>query len=936
MAASDVVGTGNGLNWEIGKRAVIDGRLYEQQLEKAQKYCDEASSALRARKEDPGRVAPSASALPNTVIGVVGERGSGKTSFLHTLKEKLPASYYKLEVVDPSNFESDMSALELFLARIFQEYTLIRSQRSQGSGMYESPRLHALFREISSRLSGFRIDGGVYRTDNPSMEVLNHMVGLVEIGSKLQELCDEFLSYANATPSEAKSDQLILFIDDVDMIENGKVYRLLEDVRKFLSGRIVVVIAYRDKQLMDSIFDQKIRENENLFRRNLISDRELQLQIEDFIEKVIPIDRTVRLMSQKDILEKPILDALASLVEEGSQSSVLYDVLVAPYVASCGLSDSPTVREWLDTVLYSKVLLRMAPVNEQEETTFVWPRNLRELVSLAKVLHCDLEDVEPGVFDKENCEAYQLNLRRYRDYYLSRLGEALDPALYEIVDKWLRSRCEAKNYVVYADISRLLLERISESKDESNVSALTMDDLLDSSLVRPDNVTVGDVSTLLRRFERACHTDEACIHLGYSFKVLYSMECLGHLLGALGDGLSGSTYEDSLAKICGSGFLDNYLALINSCVIPPEVSESELSYALVYPCASPEWQKASPDHSGPLVEASAETIRRVILSFVSSNIVAPRQGSLPGDTVADSSRPLRRRSGRLNRYSEAQNRPFFTLANVDLTNGDLYDLVKASSPDSAYRYYFNLLNVLGKRWYVTEALSNLMRTGASVYLFYSMFDLDVIASMQLDPKRPQSEKIEYQMRKINAALIASQENASEASGIEKKDSGPFVMNISAPHEQKRAKRLHTPFISDTAFRLFGHAVDPRRSDAASLEVIEGGDGSIISFRDVEAVYRMALDLASRTRNSVKRRLYPGLLRLFKTGGKNEFCNFADEFAAVLSRHDMSEEAEMVLVAVERLRAPNVRPRQEERSELEGLAREWPAYANEAFGRGHDE
>lgn len=95
----------DGLNWEIGKRAVVDGRLYGHQLEIAQRYCDEAASALDARRGDPAKYVSNDSALANTVVGVVGERGSGKTSFLHTLRRELPDTYYKLEVVDPSSFD---------------------------------------------------------------------------------------------------------------------------------------------------------------------------------------------------------------------------------------------------------------------------------------------------------------------------------------------------------------------------------------------------------------------------------------------------------------------------------------------------------------------------------------------------------------------------------------------------------------------------------------------------------------------------------------------------------------------------------------------------------------------------------------------------------------------------------------------------------------
>lgn len=930
------------LNWEVGKRVVVDDRLYERQLEKVRGYCDEAALALQARGGNSDKYVPGVSALANTVVGVVGERGSGKTSFLHTLRRKLSDTYYKLEVVDPSNFESDMSALELFLARMFQEYAAIRSQRHSESGMYESPRLHMLFREISSRLSEFRIDGSIYRSENPSMEVLTHMVGLVEIGVTLQNLCDEFLSYVNAVPNGERKDHLVMFIDDVDMIENEKVYRLLEDVRKFLSGRIVVVIAYRDKQLMDSIFSQKICENENLLKRGLIGDRELQLQIEDFIEKVIPIDRTVRLMSQKDILEKPVLEALVSLADQNATSDALYGTLIEPYADMCGLSRSSTVREWLDAVLYSKALLRIAPVNEQEETAFVWPRNLRELVSLAKVLHCDLESAGPGIFDEKKCGVYRRNLERYWDYYLSRLSEAIDPSLYAIVDKWLRSRYEAKNYVVYASVSQLLLDRFSDSIEVVGEDALALGDLLDASVLRPDNVTIGDVSALLRRFERACHTDEGCIHLGYSFKMLYSMECLSCLLGALEGAFLSSVHTEDAVESQSAKALGNYLTLLNSCVVPPEVDASELSYALIYPSWSSDWQENSMEESSRYAELPAETIRRVMLLLTSSNVVVARPGSSRGNAVVDSSRPFRRQFARANHYIEAQNRPFFTLADVDPLGDSFYGLARASSPDRVARYYFNPMNVLGKRCYVERSLQDFARNQVSTYLFYSMFDLDVIDGMKLDPKKSNLEKLEYQMKRINAALVASLKavlelrgNAGEGEGVGEGASS-LLMDIGLPYEAKRQVRMHTPFVSDMRYRLFGAGSSSECVDDGFAERWEGVGESALCFDDIDAVYRMALTFEYEIHNSRRWRLHPSLLSCLRSAGKSEFCNFADEFSNVLSERHLPDAAERVLVAVGRLRTPNMRPRQEERSELEELAREWPAYANEAFDRGRDE
>ena len=80
----------------------------------------------------------------------------------------------------------------------------------------------------------------------------------------------------------------------------------------------------------------------------------------------------------------------------------------------------------------------------------------------------------------------------------------------------------------------------------------------DASSVRPENVTLGDVSAMLNTFIRANYNNESLVHLGYSFKVLYSMEILGHLLDSLQDGLVENWVQitlqhfyqrDSLAKV---------------------------------------------------------------------------------------------------------------------------------------------------------------------------------------------------------------------------------------------------------------------------------------------------------------------------------------------------------------------------------------------------
>ncbi len=265
-----------------------------------------------------------------------------------------------------------------------------------------------------------------------------------------------------------------------------------------------------------------------------------------------------------------------------------------------------------------------------------------------------------------------------------------------------------------------------------------------------------------------------------------------------------------------------------------------------------------------------------------------------------------------------------------------------SSPDRIYRYYFNPMNVLGRRWYVESSLRGFARDRASAYLFYSMFDLDIVNGMQLGSKGLRQDILKHQMRRINTAVVAPRKSILELRGdvIDDEDAAedadPFIMNIALPYEAKMQTRMHAPFVLNVGYRLFGGASSVKHSDDGSSEWPADTSESLLSFRDIDAVYRMAHELEYEARNSERFRLSSGLLNCLRTGGKNDFCNFADEFSHVLDQRHMTEAAERALVIVGRLRQPNMRPRQEERSELEELAREWPVYANEAFSRGRDE
>ena len=172
------------LNWEVGRKPYIVNKnimaspayLHHEQYEDILAYCAEASEM--AIEGFPGA---------NTVVGIAGERGSGKTSFLHSLKDALSEDYYVLDIVDPSDFGTDMSILEFFLAYLFEAYRDVYPKYESRHGELSSLSLHTKFKKLTKTLSTLRIDKSLYNDENPSVEILSDMADRIKVRQCISE-----------------------------------------------------------------------------------------------------------------------------------------------------------------------------------------------------------------------------------------------------------------------------------------------------------------------------------------------------------------------------------------------------------------------------------------------------------------------------------------------------------------------------------------------------------------------------------------------------------------------------------------------------------------------------------------------------------------------------------------------------------------------------
>lgn len=875
------------LNWDLSKTIYVSksesNGLYCKELESACSAIQDIAGSLAAKTgkmlgpdKDPGKAARDCG---NTVIGIAGERGSGKSSFIQSLNmilsdEENLESVYSLGCIEPSNFGSDMNILELFLAQMYSIYNSRLVNLNDTASLYNSPQINGTFKKISQVLSSLRVDKSVYADENPSLAILDNMKKLTNMREMIEELCSQFLQIYNSSIDlgKVRKTSLILFVDDADLTSSKEIYRLMEDVRKYLSGNVIVVIAYRQRQLIESVLEHLINENNDLILQKAISVSNLRSQAEDFIEKVIPKDRTIALYSQSDLIGMQLKDALRGLDRTGEQ---IKESLIDRYDTSSDedallpvveMKENITVEDWLDRALYRKTLIKVKPVNGQENVSFVWPRNLRELLTLGQIIDEQMPDPWGQATSISPYEQCATNLETYKKYFIENLIEAFDFEKTESLNRWLTASADEKNYVAYSIVFKMLYAKLEDARNYPDSEGLVtewavVDNLLSIDLMHPENITIGDVYIILNKLVSLSFDNELDVYFGYALKMLYSIECLGFVLQMLqlekaqhnerkgADHRIHEVHFDHFpACIEESEAWTQYLKITNMSILPAEPEQVALSRQIQIPTEDafehlkgilcrmsneevggkignsvnrndsdgdqdvedPEaWQNYSDDGWN---DVSVEMLGQVSLGAYKDGMdlfispTAPYNGR-----VYRASRPMRRNylnssdvdSIRL-KTSSNYNRLIFLDSKIGLEKSESY---------RAGRYCFNLLNVIVNPKYLKRALRSIIEGDKGAYVFYSLSDLDVLTALTY---RPESENrsIINQVRRLNTVFAAAVTH-----GLDFKPCDSRMMPVEILYERKLFHRIAAPFvIRNNGSFVFSETIMPYKDLVAIFEL----------------------------------------------------------------------------------------------------------------------
>lgn len=434
----------------------------------------------------------------NNIFAFLGDRGSGKTSCMVSLGEYLQCNrqerskldmyanlnshdFFSLDLIDPSYFDNQHNIITLVLAKLYAAY---KEKAHNNNDLQDNRR-----REFLSALAKTQrhvqqmFDKNITDCLDMSIEQLENLSAAVDLKCDIKNLVDCFFNCFNMSGTI-----LLLRVDDIDlnMSEAGK---MMEYIRKyFIQPNILVLVAFKIEQL------EEIKKCE--FKTNYlkgIDDDGIVAMVERYMTKLIPYSHRIFMPEITNFL--------------GCSFELIHgNNVVAKF---------NTIKQAVPQLVFAKT--RYLFYNTPVHSSYIIPRNLRELRQLVKLLWC-MDDYEEVVkADGEIIKCNVFNKERFKRY---------------IIDTWIVnniSRDQYKNVCRVLDIddplilnaymTSLLDELGGNSWERASVEE---EELILSKNNNACNISCGDVLALMDYYGRS-KISEADQRYLFLLKTFYSI-----------------------------------------------------------------------------------------------------------------------------------------------------------------------------------------------------------------------------------------------------------------------------------------------------------------------------------------------------------------------------------------------------------------------------
>lgn len=462
----------------------------------------------------------------NKVICIIGDRGCGKTSLLRSVMKELKskeengnvADFYVTDLIDPSIFDDSLSISEFFISVLANEIKkeIPDDCRSGWNTERNTNRLNFDNKliEIMNVIADLKSNKERFYEERHAADI----VSSIQNRSKFKHLLHEFIELFYAVKGYSKDTKMVVCIDDLDLVKNKHIYQMIEDIQKCLNGNCIVLLAFREIQLLNAIQDHLIAQNAQLMKNEIISITEIKDQSLQFYEKQFPVSRRFYLRGQKEFFSESPATVLHPFFKD--TASEIKDTASETEFSEKLKNDFPDMdlHGFMSKLVRDKLALPLDPIDEKEKVHLIYPNGLREILAFIRMM-MEMKDIRNN--DELLKNNLKENLKTYRNYVLYRAKVNLNIQYFSILEEWLKTSVKNKNYYVCSKIDGLL-KNAFKGQDGSTKE----NQFLAIESVQSYNVTVGDVIRFLNELKSRYAFDEDIMYFCYLIKLLYSIELL--------------------------------------------------------------------------------------------------------------------------------------------------------------------------------------------------------------------------------------------------------------------------------------------------------------------------------------------------------------------------------------------------------------------------
>lgn len=450
------------------------------------------------------------------VIAISGERGSGKTSLLKSLKNILEKEYHVFDIIGPEVLSSDLSIIDIFVSMLRD---IVNSLDSECFSTCVLTKLNAQLKSITAAISVDKQKEDYFKNGHSDSSILESLNKRVHLDKLFGEFLEDLLAILQTNNKNPKD--FVLIIDDLDLVKNQLIAKLLNDIQRYLDKKIIIIFAYRERQLENSLFEDLITDNQRLLEREVIDNGEVFSQINQFLLKLVPLGNRISLFSKNDLLNKDMQVILKSIDLSLDKELRIFKVnnqSISNEEENQGL----TVEDWFYLFIFIRTDLNIRPIDSRENTKLLLPQSLREIIQVAEIF----SEMKPLKKDKSYTKFFQglienlSGFKQYIDYKITSQFSA-NLSMLNFFREWDSAKPYSKNYLTYSYIYNIYKYNYKNASNNYKIEYYPFD----LSNREEYNLTIGDVLAIIEENKRLPnrlhqHLD---YHFCYLIKINYSI-----------------------------------------------------------------------------------------------------------------------------------------------------------------------------------------------------------------------------------------------------------------------------------------------------------------------------------------------------------------------------------------------------------------------------